>query len=332
MRTAKSLVTAAVILVAGAAGVVFAQQTPPAAAPKAAPWPFPEPWWPSPWGKDDVLGAVNNLTPAGVKSAAKLIRTGKVYSLAIPTGPDSAVYGNRSYKVNILPGPGGNTTPNGTHRVTSHDEQVITSMGIGTQMDGFGHLGIDHHYYNGMKGAELNTPEGFKKLELSVVPPIVTRGVVIDMTKHFKVPVLAAGQVFNRPEIEAAMREQKITIRKGDVVIFHTGWMGAMMDSQRATYQRTEPGLGEGGAIWLSDLGVVAIGADNIALEALPAPQGSTTFIVHQTLLAKRGVHILESIDTRALIADGVKEFMFVLGQPRFVGTVQVVVNPIAIR
>ena len=128
------------------------------------------------------------------------------------------------------------------------------------------------------------------------------------------------------------MREQKITIRKGDVVIFHTGWMGAMMDSQRATYQRTEPGLGEGGAIWLSDLGVVAIGADNIALEALPAPQGSTTFIVHQTLLAKRGVHILESIDTRALIADGVKEFMFVLGQPRFVGTVQVVVNPIAIR
>ena len=73
MRTAKSLVTAAVILVAGAAGVVFAQQTPPAAAPKAAPWPFPEPWWPSPWGKDDVLGAVNNLTPAGVKSAAKLI-------------------------------------------------------------------------------------------------------------------------------------------------------------------------------------------------------------------------------------------------------------------
>jgi hypothetical protein len=32
------------------------------------------------------------------------------------------------------------------------------------------------------------------------------------------------------------------------------------------------------------------------------------------------------------LAADGVKEFLFVLGQPRFQGTVQVVINPVAIR
>jgi hypothetical protein len=49
-------------------------------------------------------------------------------------------------------------------------------------------------------------------------------------------------------------------------------------------------------------------------------------------LLAKKGVYILEGISTAPLIADGVREFMFVLGQPRFVGTVQVVVNPIAIN
>jgi hypothetical protein len=53
---------------------------------------------------------------------------------------------------------------------------------------------------------------------------------------------------------------------------------------------------------------------------------------VHQTLLAKKGVHILENINTAPLVADGVKEFLFVLGAPKFVGTVQVVVNPIAIR
>ena len=77
-------------------------------------------------------------------------------------------------------------------------------------------------------------------------------------------------------------------------------------------------------------LGVVAVGSDTIALEALPSPPGKS-FIVHQTLLAKNGVHILETIDTNQLAADGVKEFLFVLGIPRFVGTVQMVINPVAI-
>ncbi|MDP1756200.1 MAG: cyclase family protein, partial [Pseudohongiella sp.] len=32
------------------------------------------------------------------------------------------------------------------------------------------------------------------------------------------------------------------------------------------------------------------------------------------------------------LAADGAQEFMFVLGQPKFKGAVQTVINPIAIR
>jgi kynurenine formamidase len=290
-----------------------------------------ERWYPSRYGPADTLGAVNNLSPDGVRRAASLVRQGKVYSLAIPTGPDSPAYDNRRYVVEISPPPGGDTTPNRTGRVTSHDERVTTSMGIGTQLDGLGHLGIDHHYYNGLTGAELNTPQGFKKLDLANMPPIVTRGVVIDMAKHLGVPMLRAGQVFNRSEIEAAAKAQKITIRKGDVVLFHTGWMKTM-DTDKALYNQSEPGLGEGGAVWLADLGVVAIGADTIALEPLPPVDPARIFIVHQTLLAKKGVHILENINTAPLVADGVKEFLFVLGQPRFVGTVQVVVNPIAIR
>ena len=221
--------------------------------------------------------------------------------------------------------------PIGDNKVTAHDEKVTTSMGIGTQMDGFGHLGIDHRYYNGRTGAELNTPQGFKTLELSNVPPIVTRGVLIDMARHFGKP-MTPGQKFNRPEIEAAMRAQKVTIGKGDVVLFHTGWMAAKMAGDRVAFAAGEPGLGEAGATWLAAQGVVAIGADTIALEAIPFESENRPWIVHQTLLAKNGVHILENVNVGPLAADGVSEFLFVLGQPRFVGTVQVVVNPIAIR
>lgn len=286
-----------------------------------------ESWWTSPWGKDDRLGNVNNLTPDVVKRATTLVKTGKVYALGVPTAPESAAYGTRQYSVERTPGPGADFTSNGTQRVTAFDERIVSSMGIGTQIDGFGHLGVDHHYYNGITGKEVASSRVFQPAD---IPPMVTRGVLIDMTKHFKKPMLEVGDVFNRTEIEAAMKAQGVTIGKGDVVLFHTGWMAGKMLSDKDLYRSQEPGIGEDGAIFLADLGVVAIGADTVALEALPSPPGKA-FIVHQTLLAKKGVHVLETIDTNQLAADGVKEFMFVLGIPRMVGTVQMVINPVAI-
>ncbi len=286
-----------------------------------------EPWWDSPWGEADRLGNVNHLSAEGVRKAAGLVKTGKVYALGVPTAPESAAYGARTYAYERQPGPDADFTPNGSQRVTAFDERITSSMGIGTQIDGFGHLGVDHHYYNGVTGREVAAT---RALQTADIPPIVTRGVLIDMTRHFGKPHLEVGDTFNRAEIMAAMRAQGVTLNKGDVVLFHTGWMAAKMEAEKDLYRSSEPGLGEDGAIFLADLGVVAVGADTIALEALPSPPGKP-FIVHQTLLAKRGVHILETIDTNQLAADGVKEFLFVLGIPRFVGTVQMVINPVAI-
>jgi hypothetical protein len=39
----------------------------------------PDTWWPSPWGKDDEVGAGNLLTPHGVKKAANRVTQGQVY-------------------------------------------------------------------------------------------------------------------------------------------------------------------------------------------------------------------------------------------------------------
>lgn len=311
-------IAAAAVLSLMSEGAIAQQPTPPAG----------EPWWNSKYGEADTLGAVNNLSPAGVKAAIKLVKTGKTYALGVETSPEAAAYGSRTYTVERTPPPTSNFTPNGSQRVTSFDERVTTSMGIGTQIDGLAHLGVDHHYYNGITGAEVASS---RKLQPSDIPPIVTRGVLIDMTKHYKKPFLEVGDMYNKAEIEAAMKAQKIKIRKGDVVLFHTGWMAAKMVAEKDLYRSREPGLGEEGAQYLAGLGVVAVGSDTIALEALPSPPGKT-FIVHQTLLAKNGVHILETINTTELAKDGVKEFLFVLGIPRFVGTVQMVINPVAIR
>ena len=76
----------------------------------------------------------------------------------------------------------------------------------------------------------------------------------------------------------------------------------------------------------------MAVGADTWGLEAVPHEDPSTFFPVHVKLLAESGVYILENIVTRDLAADRAHEFLFVLGQAKLKGAVQMIINPVAIR
>ena len=76
---------------------------------------------------------------------------------------------------------------------------------------------------------------------------------------------------------------------------------------------------------------MVAIGADTWGLEVIPF-ESKNIFEVHQILLPMNGTYILEVINTAELAADKAYEFLFVLGQPRFRGGVQSMINPVAIR
>lgn len=290
------------------------------------------PWYPSRYGPTDTLGAIGILSTDSVRNALRLARRGKVYSLAIPTGPDTPISGNggRSYQVQILQIPPADQPARGENKFTALDDRLSTAMGIGTQIDGLAHVGIDRKVYNGRDIQDLLTPTGLRVLDLSNLPPIVTRGVVIDMAGYFGVTMLAAGKAFDENDIKAAARRQGITIKRGDVVLFYTGWMKQIAKA-KAIYQSSEPGINVSAAQWLADRGVVAVGADTIAVEAKPFPEPNRPYSVHQTLLAKNGVYILECVDTSRLVADRVNEFLFVLGPPRLVGTVQLIVNPLAI-
>jgi kynurenine formamidase len=288
-------------------------------------------WYPSPHGADDTLGAINHLSAAKVEEAARLVTTGKTYALGVPTGPDSPAYPPREYSMTVLQLDDGSGATLGSNEATGNDDLMRLWMGIGSQIDGLGHMGIAHRYYNGVHARDFVRPDGLQRYSIHKLPPIVTRGVLVDMTEHFGVKPLPAGTVFNREEIEAAAAAQDVEIGKGDVVLFHTGWLD-MADSDPEAFMAGEPGLGIEGAQYLADLGAVAVGADSWAVEAIPHEDEGTAFPVHQQLLARNGVYILENMDTRELAADGVSEFMFVLGQPRFVGAVQAVINPVAIR
>ncbi|MEM7001034.1 MAG: cyclase family protein [Pseudomonadota bacterium] len=288
-------------------------------------------WYPSKYGADDTLGAINNLSPEKVLAAVKLVKTGKSYPLGVETGPDSPAYPPRSYAMTILQLDDGTGTPLGSNKATGNDDLMNLWMGIGSQIDGLGHMGINHTYYNGNHASEFVTPKGLTKLSIDRLPPIVSRGVLLDMTRVLRRDPLPAGTAINSAEIKRAAKAAGIQIEKGDVVLLHTGWLN-LMQSDPQRFMAGQPGLGMDGARYLAEQGVVAVGADNWALEAIPAEDPAKMFPVHPELLAKHGVYILENMDTRALAADKVAEFLFVLGQPRFVGAVQAVINPVAIH
>ncbi|MEL0064865.1 MAG: cyclase family protein, partial [Gammaproteobacteria bacterium] len=142
-------------------------------------------WYPSKYGADDTLGAINNLSPELVVKAAKLITTGKTYALGVETGPTSPAYPPRSYSMTVLQLSDGTGTPIGTNRATGNDDLLNFWMGIGSQIDGLGHMGIDHMYYNGNHASAFVRPTGLEKLSVHLLPPIVSRGILLDMTAYF---------------------------------------------------------------------------------------------------------------------------------------------------
>lgn len=290
-----------------------------------------EDWWPSKHGAGDTLGAANNLSPEATKAAAQLVKLGKTYALGVVTDRTTPAYPPRTYNIVVTQSNDGMGVPMAGNRVTANDDILMTYLGIGTQLDGLGHVGIGHRYYNGIEAKDFVSPGGLTKLGTENIPPMATRGILLDMTKLKGVKMLAAGTAINRAEIDAAAKAAGVTIGKGDVVLFHTGYL-ALAAKEPAKFIAEQPGLGKEGAAYLASLGVVAVGADTAALEVIPFEDKTEAFPVHQILLARNGVHILENINTAELARDGATAFLFVLGQPRFKGAVQMVVNPIAIR
>ena len=71
------------------------------------------------------------------------------------------------------------------------------------------------------------------------------------MARHLGKPILDPGTAFNRTEIEAAAQAQEVALQKGDVVLFHTGWLNIAKEDGKA-FMQGETGIGIGGGCgWL---------------------------------------------------------------------------------
>ena len=185
-------------------------------------------------------GQSTQITPESIVTAAKLVKTGKRYALGMVTSRDTPAFRARAFKLFFTSHGGifeGTSDPLGTGRLTANDDWALVFLGVGSQLDGLGHVGIDHVYYNGNHVRDFFSPGGLKKLGTHQVPPIVARGIVLDIVGYLKEKdpskvmteggfnMLRAGTPVNQAEIEGALARQGIALKTGDVVLIHTGYM-----------------------------------------------------------------------------------------------------------
>ena len=117
-------------------------------------------WTKSKWGPNDEIGAANYMTPELAMKAAQLVKTGKTYALGIPVDSATPAYPPRGFKITIVQ-PGQAGIPGlGPTKTTYNDDIIEGWVGVGSQLDGLGHIGVEHVYYNGNKLADFADAKG----------------------------------------------------------------------------------------------------------------------------------------------------------------------------
>lgn len=286
----------------------------------------------SKWGPEDEIGNANLITSESVLKASKLIKYGKTYSLGITIDSETPAYPPRSLSLQVVQ-PTQQFGVLGLPNSTYNDDIFQGWFGIGSQIDGLGHIGTtDAKFYNCYDGKEFAQITGLTKLGIEKIPPIVARGVVIDIAGHLGVTNLEKGATFDLKILKDAAKSQKIKIQKGDVVLLHTGWTDTKFESEPVEWGSGAPGITPDIARYLASMDVVAVGADTWSLDVVPPMVANEPYPSHGILLQENGIYILETMNTGPLVKDGVTEFLFVLGQAKIKGAVQMIINPIAIR
>jgi kynurenine formamidase len=303
------------------------------------------------WGKSDEVGSLNEMTDASRLAALSLVKKGKVYDLGV-------LYSRNSYK---WPGhsPGeiiSFRTPEGVKRLRDvpafadaagnragmawHSNAMFINDNIATQINGLGHVtsGDDNHWYNGFKEADWGGNFGVRKCGAETIPPIVARGVLIDVAGLKGVTALPAHYVITIEDVKAALAKQQTQLRPGDVVLLRTGTL-AYWGRDGADHAKIGEHDSAGPDLTaikylVEQHGSLMIGSDTSGLEVSPAAEGSDSPIpVHDYLLIAQGIHIGEFHYLEELARDKAYEFCYVALTNKIAGsTAGFCLRPVALR
>jgi kynurenine formamidase len=285
------------------------------------------------WGENDELGALNRLGPEQVVAATRLVRDGTSVTLSMP--------------VNTRAAPD-NPEP-AVHFMTSGAEPASGANGLRfakdfvgadyhhdghTHIDALCHVEYDGLLYNGVPARSV-TAKGAEVDAIDVLENgLVGRGVLLDVPRVRGVPWLEPGDHVFRADLEAAEKQQGVTVAFGDILLVRTGHVGRLCELGPWPTAELKAGLHPNAMPFLAERGVAALGGDGNS-DTAPSSTEGVEFPIHVLALNAMGVHLLDYLQLEDLSAVcervGRWEFLFVAAPLRIPGGTGSPINPLAI-
>ena len=290
------------------------------------------------WGADDDRGTMNYLTAEKIAAAAKLVKSGRPVSMAIP--------------INKKAGPD-NPEPAVHHMTLLHDIPISKSgLSFGmcylamashgdchTHVDALNHVGYRSQLYN-RKPTETLTCRGSDWGDITAYSNgVIGRGVLIDVPRYRGVDWLEPGEAVNRKELEAIERAQGVTLGEGDILVFRTGHHARRM--ALGPWDNNYPPEGEGKAglhvdtvPFMHERKIAAFLPDGDG-ETVPSNVEDMPYPVHPLQIVAMGMCVSDSLNledvAKTCEEEGRWEFL-VVGLPlRLPGATGTPWNPVAI-
>ncbi len=295
------------------------------------------------WGADDQLGTLNYITPQKIVEAARLVRQGKVFSLAIPfdgNGPQTGFAG-RHNPIHYMIQDGGDIAAGAQDWVPGLrwcDDAVTMLLQCATQWDALAHIYFDGKMYND-RGPELVTSSGAQANSIDRFKDrIVSRGVLLDIPRFRDKPWLEPGEAIYPADLDGAAAKAKVATGRGDIVLIRTGQIAQVRASGSwGQYAGgPAPGLSLTVSGWLAEHEIAGYATDTWGTEVIPNETADVFQPLHCIAIVNMGMLVGEIFDLEALAtdcaADGVYEFFFVAPPLPITGAVGSPINPQAIK
>ncbi len=221
------------------------------------------------------------------------------------------------------------TRPDGS---TGASDLIVTGGHVGTHIDALSHAAYLGELYGNIDAVAASVGGRFASLGVETIPPMVCRGVLLDVPKTLGVDRCEAGYEITAADLRAAQELARVEIHEGDVILVRTGW-GSLF-SDRVAYEGDAtgvPGPGVEGAEWLADWKPRCVGDDTISFERVGPRSEPRVLAAHRLLLVELGIYIVETMSLEALSARGVNDFLFVLSPLKILGATGSPVRPLAV-
>jgi len=294
----------------------------------------------SPWGAKDEIGRLNLITPESRAAIMARVSGAQAYDLAVEyfVGmPSWQAAGDPPYQMWMTHTPHGNVIadpmqvgePMNQH-VSYSGSAVSMYAHMGTHIDALNHFGLDGRIWNGFRADQHLGDRGWNVTGAEKLPPIIARGVLIDVAAAKGLEMLPDSYRVTRADLREALKQQNVVLEKGDVVLIRTG---RMRDYEKAqAYMANPPGLSLDAAKFLvEDGGAMVVGADNLSFETFPSEVEGNYLPLHTYLLAMQGAPIMELVNLEGLSRDRVYQFAFIGASLKFRGADAAPIRPVAL-